>query len=47
MECPKCGAKENELDWWIDNDGYWNWNCFACGHEWKIHQDNMKKESGK
>ena len=39
--CPNCKAEEKDLDYWIDNDGNWNWNCFDCGHEWKIHNDRM------
>ena len=45
-KCPKCGAgykiKDNEklpddcvLDFWLDNDGNFNWTCFECEHTWK------------
>jgi Zn ribbon nucleic-acid-binding protein len=44
MICPKCNAPEDQLDFWIDNDGYWHWNCFECEHTWKVHQTEMKKD---
>lgn len=44
MNCPECGSEEKDLDWWIDIDGYWHWNCFVCEYKWRVHQDAMKTE---
>ena len=44
MECPECKASEENLDFWIDAKGFWNWNCFECEHEWKIHHSKMPKD---
>jgi hypothetical protein len=33
-KCPECGALEEELDFYINADGIWCWNCFTCGHSW-------------
>lgn len=47
MTCPKCGAPEDQLDWWIGKDDFWHWSCFECGHAWKVDQKNMKKDIDK
>lgn len=44
MICPNCQASEEELDYWIGDDGYWNWNCFECDYAWKVSQAEMKKD---
>lgn len=37
IKCPKCGS--DEIDWWIDSEGVWQWNCFECGHEWEAKEE--------
>jgi len=38
--CPNCGAMGEEyLDWWIDSQGVWHWNCFECKHEWQVKEE--------
>jgi Zn ribbon nucleic-acid-binding protein len=34
MKCPKCGASEDDLDYWVNNKGLFVWTCFECEHEW-------------
>ena len=43
IECPKCGESiesdnskpEDNLDWWLDAQGVFNWDCHECGYEWR------------
>lgn len=52
MKCPKCGFEATNkdfdnntsiLDYWIDIDGNWNWECFNCNHKWIIKKEVDKK----
>ena len=43
MKCPKCGTEatdedfnnnEAELDFYVDDEGSYHWECFECNYEW-------------
>lgn len=46
ITCPNCGitamiGKDAEgdenamIDYYVDNKGVFNWECFECNHQWK------------
>lgn len=49
MRCPKCGAGEEFLDFWIAGlaveDKVWQWNCFECEYEWQVKPKEMKRSA--
>jgi hypothetical protein len=47
MECPKCGAPEELLDWRVDDKNQFVWTCFDCNHEWTTQLDAVPSSGEK